>query len=61
MLRSAVVIVATLAVMLPCASSFALTAKAKMATCKFGADDQKLEGTVRRQQTKILADEENAL
>ena len=47
MLRSAVVIVATLAVMLPCASSFALTAKAKMATCKFGADDQKLEGKAR--------------
>jgi hypothetical protein len=33
--------------MLPCAPSFALTAKDKMATCKFGADDQQLKGKPR--------------
>ena len=31
-----------LAVLLPVTPSFAVTAKEKMATCKFGADDQKL-------------------
>ncbi len=41
------VVAAALAVMLPSAQSFALTAKDKMATCKFGADDQKLEGAAR--------------
>ncbi len=46
MLRYAV-IAALLAVMLPSAPSFALTAKDKMATCKFGADDQKLKGAAR--------------
>jgi len=46
MLRYAV-IAAMLAVMLPSAQSFALTTKDKMATCKFGADDQKLQGTAR--------------
>lgn len=41
-------IVATmLVIMLPAAQSFALTAKQKMATCKFGADDQKLQGPAR--------------
>ena len=46
MLRYAVV--ATLvAVMLPSAPSFAVTPKDKMATCKFGADDQKLQGAAR--------------
>ena len=29
------------------APSFAVTAKEKMATCKFGADDQKLAGAAR--------------
>jgi len=38
---------AMLAVMLTSTSSFALTAKQKMATCKFGADDQKLAGKAR--------------
>jgi len=38
---------ALLAVMLPCAPSYAVTAKEKMATCKFGADDQHLEGKAR--------------
>jgi psiF repeat len=38
---------AMLIVMLPSAPSFAVSAKDKMATCKFGADDQKLTGTAR--------------
>ncbi len=42
MLRYAVI--AALAVILPSAPSVALMAKDKMATCKFGADDQKLQG-----------------
>jgi len=46
MLRS-VVLAAALMVLLPNASAFALTAKDKMATCKFGADDQKLQGKAR--------------
>ena len=37
-----------LAVMLPGAPASALTPKDKMATCKFGADDQKLEGAARK-------------
>jgi len=32
---------------LPAAPSLAVTAKDKMATCKFGADDQKLKGKAR--------------
>jgi hypothetical protein len=46
MLRYAV-IATMLAVMLPTGQSFALAAKDKMATCKFGADDQKLQGAAR--------------
>jgi len=46
MLRYAVIAM-LLAVMLPSAPSFAVTAKDKMATCKFGADDQKLQGKAR--------------
>jgi psiF repeat-containing protein len=46
MLRYAIV-AGMLTVALPCAPSFALTAKDKMATCKFGADEQKLEGPER--------------
>jgi hypothetical protein len=46
MLRYAVAAV-VLAVMLPCAPSFAITSKEKMATCKFGADDQQLKGKAR--------------
>jgi hypothetical protein len=38
---------ALLAVMLPCAPSYALSSKDKMATCKFGADDQHLDGKAR--------------
>jgi hypothetical protein len=38
---------ALLAVVLPCAPSYALSSKDKMATCKFGADDQHLEGKAR--------------
>ena len=38
---------AMLAIMLPSSPSFAVTAKEKMATCKFGADDQKLTGKAR--------------
>ena len=33
--------------MLPSAPALAVNAKDKMATCKFGADDQKLEGAAR--------------
>ncbi len=46
MLRTAMV-AAMLAVMLPSAPSFAISAKDKMATCKFGADDQHLQGAAR--------------
>ena len=46
MLRYAVIAM-LLAVVLPSAPSFAVTAKDKMATCKFGADDQKLQGPAR--------------
>jgi hypothetical protein len=35
------------AVTLPSAPSYAINAKEKMATCKFGADDQKLTGAAR--------------
>jgi len=45
MLRYA--IVALLTVILPTAPSLAVTAKDKMTTCKFGADDQKLQGAAR--------------
>jgi len=40
-------IAALLLTTLPSAPSFALTAKEKMVTCKFGADDQKLQGAAR--------------
>jgi hypothetical protein len=40
-------IAAMLLVLLPSAPSFAVTAKEKMITCKFGADDQKLQGKER--------------
>ena len=40
-------IAAVLIVVLPSAPSFAVTAKEKAATCKFGADDQKLAGAAR--------------
>jgi psiF repeat len=41
------IVVAILAAALPSAS-FALTKDAKMATCKFGADEQKLQGPERK-------------
>jgi hypothetical protein len=40
-------IAAILIAVLPSTPSFAVTAKDKMATCKFGADDQKLAGAAR--------------
>jgi len=46
MLRYAVA-AAMLAVILPSAPCFAVTSKDKMATCKFGADDQGLKGKAR--------------
>ena len=42
-----VFIAAALVLALPSAPSFAVTAKEKAATCKFGADDQKLKGKAR--------------
>src|SRR6202050_252658 len=39
---------AIFAIMLAGAPAFAVTLKDKMATCKFGADDQKLEGPPRK-------------
>jgi hypothetical protein len=38
---------ALLAVLLPNVAAFAVTSKDKMATCKFGADDQNLQGNAR--------------
>ena len=38
---------AVLIVLLPCAPSYAVTSKDKMATCKFGADNQHLQGKAR--------------
>jgi len=46
MLRPIFIAVVLIAV-LPSAPSFAVTAKEKAATCKFGADDQKLAGAAR--------------
>jgi len=40
-------IAAVLIAMLPSAPSLALSAKDKTTTCKFGADDQKLQGAAR--------------
>jgi hypothetical protein len=42
-----VFIAAVLTAVLPNAPSFAVTAKEKAATCKFGADSQKLTGKAR--------------
>ena len=36
-----------LAVVLPCAPCYAISSTDKMATCKFGADDQHLQGKER--------------
>jgi len=43
-----VAVAAMLTVLLPTAPSLAVTKKEKMATCKFGADDQKLRGPARK-------------
>jgi hypothetical protein len=40
-------IAVTLIALVPSAPSLAVTAKEKMVTCKFGADDQKLQGAAR--------------
>ncbi len=40
--------VLTMLSVLPAAPSFAVTAKQKMETCKFGADYEKLHGAARR-------------
>jgi hypothetical protein len=47
MYRYALVAGVFLALMTPSAPSFAITAKEKMVTCKFGADDLKLKGAKR--------------
>ncbi len=47
MIRYAV-LAGLLTVMLPSAPSLAVTAQQKMATCKFGADNQKLQGAARK-------------
>jgi len=41
------IVAAMLAVTLPGAPAFAVSAKNKLATCKFGADDQHLQGAER--------------
>jgi hypothetical protein len=46
MLRYAIT-AATLAVFMSSSQSFAISSKVKMETCKFGADDQKLQGAAR--------------
>jgi hypothetical protein len=46
MFRYALVAAAVIA-FLPVRPSFAVDAKQKMATCKFGADDQRLQGAAR--------------
>jgi hypothetical protein len=40
-------VAAALVMALPAVPAHAVTAKTKMATCKFGADDQKLQGAAR--------------
>jgi len=40
-------LVAALIAMVPTGPSFAVSAKEKTETCKFGADDQKLQGAAR--------------
>jgi hypothetical protein len=42
-----VFLAAAVIAMLPSGPSFAVSEKDKMETCKFGADDQKLEGAAR--------------
>jgi hypothetical protein len=50
-----------LVVLLLNAPAVALTAQEKAATCKFGADDQKLTGAARKAfMTKCMADDKTA-
>jgi hypothetical protein len=46
-IAQSIFVAAVLIAVLPSAPSFAVTAKEKAATCKFGADDQKLAGAAR--------------
>jgi hypothetical protein len=46
-IAQSIFVATVLIVALPSAPSFAVTAKEKMATCKFGAADQKLAGAAR--------------
>jgi hypothetical protein len=46
-IAQSIFVATVLIAVLPCAPSFAVSAKEKMATCKFGADDQKLAGAAR--------------
>jgi hypothetical protein len=51
MVRHAVAVVAVAvltAAVVPIAQSYAITAKEKMVTCKFGADAQRLKGPARK-------------
>jgi hypothetical protein len=41
------ILAALMIALVPSAPAFAVNAKDKMATCKFGADDQKLKGKAR--------------
>jgi len=50
---------AILALALSAVPAAAVTAKAKMATCKFGADDQKLKGPARAKFMKNCMSEKN--
>lgn len=43
-----IILIGALAILLPATPASALTAKQKMETCKFGADDQKLTGAKRK-------------
>jgi hypothetical protein len=47
MVRHAIAAALLAVMLLPCAPSYALSSKDKMATCKFGADDQHLDGKAR--------------
>jgi hypothetical protein len=46
-IAQSIFVATVLIAVLPSAPSFAVTAKEKAATCKFGADDQKLAGAAR--------------
>ncbi len=57
MIRWGVVAAAFAALCLSSAPALAVTAKEKMVTCKFGADDQKLKGAARKSfLSKCMAD-----